>query len=115
MLPEMCTEMLRCARQGQCQKFETVVQTFVHEHLNKKNVLIAEPVFPNLGGNANKDGTVSQVVRPDDKSTIALRSTLSVIVFMLIVIVVLTYCLFRVAKKTSMKEFDEKPTFDVHV
>ena len=63
MLPGMCTEMLRCAREGECKKFENIVEEFVHEHLNKKYVLIVERVFPNLGGDANKAGTVSEVVR----------------------------------------------------
>ena len=82
MLPGMCTEMLRCAREGECQKFEKVVEEFVHEHLNKKYVLIVERVFPNLGGDANKDGTVSQVVRQDDKTNIILISSLSVIAWL---------------------------------
>ena len=112
MLPGMCTEMLRCAREGECQNFEKVVEEFVHEHLNKKYVLIVERVFPNLGGDANKDGTVSQVVRQDDKTNIILISSLSVIGCMLIVIAVLTYCLLRVVKKRSMKSSQEKPPLD---
>ena len=112
MLPGMCTEMLRCAREGECQNFEKVVEEFVHEHLNKKYVLIVERVFPNLGGDANKDGTVSQVVRQDDKTNIILISSLSVIGCMLIVIAVLTYCLLRVVKKRSMKQSQEKPPLD---
>jgi hypothetical protein len=112
VLPEMCTEMLKCARESECQSFEKIVEEFVHEHLNKKYVLIVERVFPNLGGDANKDGTVSQVVRQDDKTNIILISTLCVIVVMLIVIAVLTYCLYRVAKKRSMKQFQEKPNMD---
>ena len=112
MLPNMCTEMLRCARTGKCQKFEEIVEEFVHEHLNKKYVLIVDRVFPNLGGDANKDGTVSQVVRQDDKTNIILISTLSVIGCMLIVIAVLAYCLLQVVKKRSIKQAKEKPTLD---
>jgi hypothetical protein len=112
MLPGMCTEMLKCAREGECQNFEKVVEEFVHEHLNKKYVLIVERVFPNLGGDTNKDGTVSQVVRQDDKTNIILISSLSVIGCMLIVIAVLAYCLLRVVKKRSMKQSQEKPPLD---
>ncbi len=112
MLPNMCTEMLRCAREGECQRFEKIVEEFVHEHLNKKYVLIVERVFPNLGGDPRKDGTVSQVVRQDDETNIILISTLSVIAVMVIVIAVLTYCLLRVVKKKSMKQSQEKPNLD---
>ena len=112
ILPGMCTEMMKCAREGECQSFEEIVEEFVHQHLNKKYVLIVERVFPNLGGDANKDGTVSQVVRQDDTTNLILASTLSVIAVMLIVISVLTYCLLRVAKKRSMKQSEEKPTMD---
>ena len=104
--------MMKCAREGECQSFEEIVEEFVHEHLNKKCVLIVERVFPNLGGDANKDGTVSQVVRQDDKTNFILISTLSVSTVMLIVITVLTYCLLRIAKKRSMKQSEEKPTMD---
>ena len=112
MLPGMCAEMLRCAREGDCQKFENIAEEFVHEHLNKKYVLIVERVFPNLGGDANKAGTVSEVVRQDDKTNIILISTLSVIAFMLIVIAVLAYCLLRVVKKRSTKKSQEKSSLD---
>ena len=111
ILHGMCTEWLRCAREGECQKYENIFEEFVHEHLNKKYVLIVDRVFPNLGGDANKDGTVSEVVRQDDKPNIILISTLSVIAFMLIVIAVLAYCLLRVVKK-STKNSHEKPTLD---
>ena len=112
ILPGMCTEMLRCARDRECRKFEKIVKEFVHEHLNAKYVLIVERVFPNLGGDMNEDGTVSQVVSQDDRTNIILISTLSVIGCMTIVITVLVYCLYRSVKKTSGKQSQEKPTLD---
>jgi heme/copper-type cytochrome/quinol oxidase subunit 2 len=75
-------------------------------------VLIVEHVFPNLGGDPKKDGTISQVVRQDHKTNIILITTLSVIAVMIIVIAVLTYCLFRVVKKRSMKQSQEKLTLN---
>ncbi|XP_028397303.1 uncharacterized protein LOC114521088 [Dendronephthya gigantea] len=112
MLPGMCTEMLKCARESKCEKFEKTVNEFVDEHLNKKYVLVVKRVFPNLGGDVNKAGTVSQVVRQDDHTNIILISSLSVIGCMLVAIAVLIYCLLRVVKKKSNKLSQEKPSLD---
>ena len=47
MLHDMCTELLRCAREGLCQNFENVREEFVHAHLNKPYMKIVDRVFPN--------------------------------------------------------------------
>ena len=115
MLPDMCAEMLRCAREGKCQKFENIVAEFVREHLNEKYVLTVRRVFPNLGGDVSghETGTVSYVVRQDGKANIALISTLAAIGFMLVVnIAVLAFFLVRVVKKRSNEELPEKPGLD---
>ena len=91
MLPDICIEMLRCAHGEGCQKFEKIVDEFVHEHQNEKYVLIVERVIPNLCSKAIKKGTVSHVVRQNDQSNTILISTLSLIVIMTLVIAVLIY------------------------
>ena len=42
MLHDMCTELLRCAREGECQSFENVMEAFVHAHLNKPYMEIVD-------------------------------------------------------------------------
>ena len=66
MLHEMCLELLSCARDGKCQQFENVVAEFIREHVNKKYVVIAEDVFPNMGNDVSKEeaGTITETVRP---------------------------------------------------
>ena len=70
MLHDMCTELLLCAREGQCQKFEKVMEEFVQEHMNPKYRVIVERIFPNIGGDVVKSesGTISAMVRPQKKS-----------------------------------------------
>ena len=64
-LPQICGELLRCAREDQCQKFEEVMEDFVREHLNKKYVEVMKREFPNMGGDVNRHqaGTITEVVR----------------------------------------------------
>ena len=109
MLPEMCTELLRCAREGQCQKFENVMEELVHEHLNKTYVVIVDRVFPNMGGDVktSEAGTISEVVRPRGRSHIVIFSAVGCAVALVLVIVVIAVLLHRVRgirKKKEMKE-----------
>ena len=91
MLHDMCTELLRCAREGQCQNFENVMEEFVHAHLNKPYMKIVDRVFPNIGGEVQKSeaGTMSEVVRPRGRSHILLFSAVgcAIALFLLIVVV----------------------------
>ena len=109
MLNDMCTELLRCAREGQCQKFENVMEEFVHAHLNKPYMEIVERVFPNIGGDVEKSeaGTVSEVVRPREKSNILLFSVVGCAIALLLLIVILAALMYRlriVNKKKQIKE-----------
>ena len=109
MLHDMCTEMLRCAREGQCQEFENVMEEFVHAHLNKPYMEIVERVFPNIGGDLEKSeaGTVSEVVRPREKSNILLFSVVGCALALLLLIVILAAFMYRrriVKKKKQIKE-----------
>ena len=109
MLHDMCTELLRCAREGQCQKFENVMEEFVHAHLNKPYMEIVERVFPNIGGDVEKSeaGTVSEVVRPREKSNILLFSVVGCAIALLLLIVILAALMYRlriVNKKKQIKE-----------
>ena len=103
MLHGMCTELLRCAREDQCQEFENLIEEFVHAHLNKPYMKIVDRVFPNIGGDVEKSeaGTVSEVVRPQGRCHILIFSTAccAIPLFLLIVnLAALMYCL-RVLKK----------------
>lgn len=109
MLHDMCTEMLRCAREGQCQEFENVMEEFVHTHLNKPYMVIVDRVFPNIGGDVEKSeaGTVSEVVRPQGKSNIFLFSAVGCAVALLLLIVILAALMYRLRvlkKKKQIKE-----------
>lgn len=68
-LPAICRGFLRCAREDQCQEFETIMERFVHEYLNKEYLEIVKRVFPNMGGDVNKEqsGTITEVARPEKK------------------------------------------------
>ena len=109
MLHDMCTELLRCAREGQCQEFENVMEEFVHAHLNKPYMVIVDRVFPNIGGDVEKSeaGTVSEVVRPREKSNILLFSVVGCALALLLLIVILAALMYRlriVKKKKQIKE-----------
>ena len=109
MLHDMCTELLRCAREGQCQKFENVMEEFVHAHLNKPYMEIVECVFPNIGGDVEKSeaGTMSEVVRPREKSNILLFSVVGCAIALLLLIVIMAVLLYRLRvlkKKKQIKE-----------
>ena len=108
MLHDMCTELLRCAREGQCQSFENVMGEFVHTHLNKPYMEIVERVFPNIGGDVEKSeaGTVSEVVRPREKSNILLFSVVGCAIALLLLIVILAALMYRLRlkEKKQIKE-----------
>lgn len=109
MLHDMCTELLRCAREGQCQEFENVMEEFVHAHLNKPYMVIVDRVFPNIGGDVEKSeaGTVSEVVRPREKSNILLFSVVGCAIALLLFIVILAALMYRLRilkKKKQIKE-----------
>ena len=110
MLHDMCTELLRCAREGRCQKFEKLMEEFVREHLNQEYVAIVERAFPNMGGDVDKseDGTFTEVVRPQEKSHTFLFFALGsamVVILAITIIAVLVYIRTRVnKKKKQMKE-----------
>ena len=109
MLHDMCTELLRCAREGQCQKFENVMEEFVHAHLNKPYMEIVERVFPNMGGDVEKTeaGTVSEVVRPREKSNILLFSVVGCAIALLLLIVILAALMYRLRLLKKEKQIKE--------
>ena len=109
MLHDMCTEMLRCAREGQCQEFENVIEEFVHAHLNKPYMEIVDRLFPKMGGDVEKSeaGTVSEVVRPRAGNHVLIFSAVgcAIALFLLIIVVVfLVYRLRALKKKKEIKE-----------
>ena len=110
MLHDICTELLRCAREGRCQTFEKLTEEFVREHLNQEYVGMVESAFPNMGGDVDKseDGTFTEVVRPQGKSHTLLFFALGsamVVILIIIIIAVLVYIHTRVnKKKKQMKE-----------
>ena len=88
MLHDMCTELLLCAHEGQCQKFEKVMEEFVHEHMNPKYRVILENIFPNIGGDVEKSesGTISEMIRPQKKThTLLFLAVVSAIAIVLII------------------------------
>jgi hypothetical protein len=114
-LPALCKELLHCAREGECNKFEHVTERFVHEHLNMEFVAVVDQAFPNLGGNIEKSvaGTVSEVARPqgrriEDK---VLFSAIGgfVVVLLAIVLAVVAYR-YRVKRKKFAKQLEPEQT-----
>ena len=109
MLHDMCTEMLRCARERQCQEFENLIEEFVHAHLNKPYMEIVDRLFPKMGGDVEKSeaGTVSEVVRPRGGNHVLIFSAVgcAIALFLLIIVVVfLVYRLRALKKKKEIKE-----------
>ena len=108
-LHDMCIELLRCAREGQCQSFENVMEEFVHAHLNKPYMEIVDRAFPNMGGDVEKSeaGTMAELVRSRGRSQIPLFIAVgcAIALFLLIVLVaVLVYRLRVLKKKKQIKE-----------
>ena len=98
MLHDMCTELLRCAREGQCQKFEKVVNEFVNEHMNPKYRAIVDHMFPNIGGDVEKSetGTITELVRPQEKSNPLLFLVVGSAVAMVFIIIAAAFLVRRV-------------------
>ena len=107
-LHQICHELLRCARQDRCQRFEAVMEEFVRDHLNKKYVKVVKREFPNMGGDVNKHqaGTITEVVRSQHEgSHLIVFVTLgsAMVVLMIIAVGILLYHT-RMTKKKAEKE-----------
>ncbi|XP_068675889.1 uncharacterized protein [Montipora foliosa] len=109
MLHDICTELLRCAREGECQKFEKIMEEFVHEHLNRKYVVMVENAFPNMGGDVDKDetGTITEVVREKGTNNVLLFSAVGCAVAGLLIAVVASVLLYRMRVKGKQKALKE--------
>ena len=106
-LHQICHELLRCAREGRCQGFEKVMKEFVHEHLNKKYAEVVERVFPNMGGDVDKEqaGTMTEVVCPKKSNHIVLFSVIGSAMVVLLIIAAVAVLLYRarIVKKAEKK------------
>jgi len=107
-LPTICREVLRCSREDECQAFENVMNEFVHDHLNKEYVVVVERVFPNMGGDVNKQqaGTITEVVRPRKSSHTVLFSVVGSAMGVLLIIAV-AVLVYR-ARVKAVKELEPK-------
>ena len=117
-LPAICSELLRCARKEQYQEFENVMNVFVHQHLNKKYAEVVERVFPNMGGDVDKEqtGTITEVVRPQRSSHVVLFSAVGgAMVVLLIIVVAIVVYRGRVMKKKALKKIEPKKTGHISV
>lgn len=114
MLHEMCLELLRCAREGECQQFEKVMTEFVREHVNKKYVGIVELVFPNMGGDVNKEeaGTISETVRPQGMRSTVLVSAVSGAIAVCTLVIIVAAILYR--KRLTRKNKEMKESLSIH-
>ena len=105
--PAICREILRCAREEQCQKFEQVMQGFVFEHLNSPYLERMLRLYPNLGSDVNKvpAGTISEVVRSHDRSSeqliVALIAAGGAMMLLLIIAVAVLLYRRRAMKKKA--------------
>ena len=110
-LHQICHQLLLCSRESRCQGFENVMAEFVHGHLEEKYALVVERVFPNMGGDVNKQqaGTITEVVRPHKGSPIVLFSAVggAMVAFVIIAVAFLVYRL-RVMKKKAVKNLESK-------
>ena len=97
MLHDMCIELLLCAREGQCQKFEKVVEEFVHEHMNPKYRVIVEDIFPNIVGDVEKSesGTISEMVLPQKKTHTLLFLTVGSTIAIVLIILAAAFLVRR--------------------
>ena len=106
-LHQICHQLLLCSREDRCQEFENVMKEFVDGHLNKEYVEIVERVFPNMGGDVNKQqaGTITEVVRPQKSSHIVLLSVVgsAMVVLLIIAVAVLVYRTQMVKEKEERK------------
>ena len=116
-LPVICQELLQCSQKGRCQEFENVVAEFVHDHLNEQYVEVVERVFPNMGGDVDKEqaGTMTEVVRPKGSSHIVLFSAVGGAIVLVLIIAFASILVYRarLMKKKAEKELEPKKTGDV--
>lgn len=110
MLHDMCTQLLRCAREGQCQRFEKVVEEFVHEHLNPKYRVIVDHMFPNIGGDVERSetGTITELVRPQKKSNALLFLAVGSAIAIVLIIVAAAFFVRR-ARVTGKAKIAKDP------
>lgn len=114
MLHDICTELLRCAREGRCQKFEKLMEEFVHEHLNQEYVGTVERAFPNMGGDVDKseDGTFTEVVRPQGKSHTYLYLAVGGASAMALIVIVAAVLVYRTRAARKIKGAKEADSND---
>ena len=116
-LPVICQEVLQCSQKGRCQGFENVMAEFVHDHLNEQYVEVVERVFPNMGGDVDKEqaGTMTEVVRPKGSSHIVLFSAVGGAIVLVLIIAVASILVYRgrLMKKKVEKELEPTKTGDV--
>ena len=109
MLHDVCTELLRCAREGQCQTFEKVMEEFVHEHMNPRYRMIVDHTFPNIGGDVVKSetGTITELVRSQEKSNSLLPLAVGGAIAMGLIIMTAAFLVYRarvIGKVKSTKD-----------
>lgn len=109
MLHEMCTELLRCAREGRCKELENVMVEFVHAHLSRKYLAIVEHAFPNIGGDVEKSeaGTITEVVRSHGRSHTVLISAAGSAMAMVLIVTVGAVLVNH--RRVSRKKKEMKP------
>ena len=112
-LHQICHQLLLCARHDRCQALENLMEEFVHGHLNKEYVEIVEQVFPNMGGDVSKHhaGTITEVVRPQESSHIALFSVFGCITVTLLIIAV-AVLLYR-ARVKAEKQLKQQKALEI--
>ena len=105
MLHDMCTELLQCAREGRCQKFEKMMEEFVHDHLNAKYKVIVDNIFPNIGGDVEKAqvGTVTELVRPQRKSHTMLYLAVGSATAMALIVIAAAVFVYRARAARKIK------------
>ena len=114
-LHQICQELLLCAREGRCQGFENVMKEFVRGHLNKNYAAEVERVFPNMGGDVDKEqaGTMTEVVREQENSHILLFSVAGSAMVVLLLIAAVAAFLYRtrmVKKAEKKRPFQSDPS-----
>ena len=85
------------------------MEEFVHAHLNKPYMKIADRVFPNIWVEVEKSeaGTMSEVVRPRGRSHILLFSAVGCAIALFLLIVVVAFLVYRVRVLKKKKEIKE--------
>ena len=108
-LHDICTELLRCAREGRCQTFEKLMEEFVHEHLNQEYVGIVERAFPNMGSDVDKseDGTFTEMVRPQRKSRTYLYLAVGSATAMALIVIAAAVFVYRARAARKIKGANE--------